>query len=133
MLTDFLHCREPPTRSGRLVRACIEAYVNNDRSFFASRRETWSWWPENPTRQEDFLGYAGAGAEPAWQFESHKFGYDFETLSKVLIEAGFLNVVRSGYMTSTREELRVDQASSVANAKYGDRHFSLFVEAQSSD
>ncbi len=115
------------------IEQCIEAYVNNDRSFFASRRETWAWWPENPTRLEDFLGYAGAGAEPAWLFESHKYGYDFETLSKVLIEAGFRSVVRSGYMTSTREELRVDHASAVANAKYGDRHYSLFVEAQSPD
>jgi predicted SAM-dependent methyltransferase len=112
------------------IEQCIEAYVNNDRSFFASRRETWPWWPENPTRLEDFLGYAGAGAEPAWLFESHKYGYDFETLSKVLIEAGFLSVVRSGYMTSTHEELRVDRASAVANAKYGERYYSLFVEAK---
>ena len=115
------------------IEQCIEAYVNNDRSFFASRRETWPWWPENPTRLEDFLGYAGAGAEPAWLFESHKYGYDFETLSKVLIEAGFRSVVRSGYMASTREELRVDQASAVASAKYGERYYSLFVEAQSPD
>jgi SAM-dependent methyltransferase len=115
------------------IEQCIEAYVNNDRSFFASRRETWAWWPENPTRLEDFLGYAGAGAEPAWLFESHKYGYDFETLSKVLIEAGFRSVVRSGYMTSTREELRVDHASAVASAKYGDRHYSLFVEAECPD
>jgi SAM-dependent methyltransferase len=115
------------------IEQCIEAYVNNDRSFFGSRRETWAWWPENPTRLEDFLGYAGAGAEPAWLFESHKYGYDFETLSKVLIEAGFRSVVRSGYMTSTREELRVDRASAVASAKYGDRHYSLFVEAECPD
>jgi SAM-dependent methyltransferase len=115
------------------IEQCIEAYANNDRSFFASRRETWAWWPENPTRLEDFLGYAGAGAEPAWLFESHKYGYDFETLSKVLIEAGFRSVVRSGYMTSTREELRVDHASAVASAKYGDRHYSLFVEAECPD
>ena len=115
------------------IEQCIEAYVNNDRSFFASRRETWAWWPENPTRLEDFLGYAGAGAEPAWLFESHKYGYDFETLSKVLIEAGFRSVVRSGYMTSSREELRVDHASAVASAKYGDRHYSLFVEAECPD
>jgi predicted SAM-dependent methyltransferase len=112
------------------IEQCIKAYANNDRSFFASRRETWAWWPENPTRLEDFLGYAGAGAEPAWLFESHKYGYDFETLSKVLTEAGFRSVVRSGYMTSSREELRVDHASAVASAKYGDRHYSLFVEAE---
>jgi predicted SAM-dependent methyltransferase len=110
------------------IEQCIEAYNNNDRSFFASRRESWPWWPENPTRLEDFLGYAGAGAEPAWLFESHKYGYDFETLSKVLVEAGFGSVVRSGYMMSS--QLRVDRVSAVANATYGDRHYSLFVEAQ---
>jgi hypothetical protein len=36
-------------------------------------------------------------------------------------------------MTSTREELRVDHASAVASAKYGDRHYSLFVEAERPD
>jgi predicted SAM-dependent methyltransferase len=112
------------------VEQCIEAYASNDRSFFGSRRETWPWWPENPTRLEDFLAYAGAGAEPAYLFESHKYGYDFETLSKVLAEAGFGNVIRSGFMASAHEALRVDHISAVASAHYGDRHYSLFVEAE---
>jgi SAM-dependent methyltransferase len=112
------------------VEQCIEAYGNNDRRFFGSRRETWPWWPENPTRLEDFLAYAGAGAEPAYLFESHKYGYDFETLSKVLLDAGFGNVERSGYMASAHDALRVDDVSAVASARYGDRHYSLFVEAE---
>ncbi len=109
---------------------CIAAYTANDRSFFASRRETWSWWPENTTRLEDFLAYAGAGAEPAYLFEAHKYGYDFETLAKVLGQAGFEHVGRSAYMASEDPALRVDDVSAVAKAQYGERHYSLFVEAR---
>jgi len=108
---------------------CIEAYVHNDREFFASRRESWPWWPSNPTRLEDFLAYAGAGPEPAFLFESHKYGYDFETLQRVLNEAGFASVVESDYMASQHAALRVDEVSAVAKAMYGQRHYSLFVEA----
>ncbi len=109
---------------------CVAAYVGNDRSFFGSRRETWSWWPENATRLEDFLAYAGAGPEPGHLFEAHKYGYDFETLGRVLGDAGFVDVVRSGFMASAHEALRVDSVSAVAGARYGDRYYSLFVEAR---
>jgi predicted SAM-dependent methyltransferase len=112
------------------IEQCIEAYMNHDRSFFESRRETWTWWPQNTTRLEDFLAYAGAGAEPAHLFEAHKYGYDFETLAHVLKEAGFIGVARSTFMGSTHEQLRVDDASAVAKARYGDRYYSLFVEAE---
>ena len=111
------------------IEQCIAAYANNDRSFVASRRETWSWWPENATRLEDFLAYAGVGAEPAYLFEAHKYGYDFETLAKVLGEAGFEGVRMSAYMQSEDPALRVDDVSAVAKARYGDRYYSLFVEA----
>ena len=111
------------------VQQCIEAYQSADAAFFASRRETWSWWPENPTRLEDFLAYAGAGPEPAHSFEAHKFGYDFETLRKMLEQSGFHDVVRSEYMASRHLPLRVDEISAVARARYGERYYSLFVEA----
>jgi predicted SAM-dependent methyltransferase len=113
------------------IEQCLEAYARDDRSFFSSRRETWTWWPENATRLEDFLAYAGAGPEPAYLFESHKYGYDFETLARVLADAGFSDVTRSTYMASTHEGLRVDDISAVARAQYGDRYYSLFVEARS--
>lgn len=112
------------------IEQCIEAYASNDRTFFASRRETWSWWPENATRLEDFLAYSGAGAEPAYLFEAHKYGYDFETLSKVLHGAGFVGIERSTHMGSAHEALRVDTYSAVASARYGERNYSLFVEAR---
>lgn len=111
------------------VAQCIEAYVNRDATFFASRREYWPWWPADPTRLEDFLAYAGAGPEPAHLFEAHKYGYDFETLRKVLVAAGFGEVSQSTFMGSDDPELRVDEASAVARARYGERYYSLFVEA----
>jgi predicted SAM-dependent methyltransferase len=111
------------------IEQCIEAYTAKDQAFFASRRETWEWWPENPTRLEDFLAYAGAGAEPAYLFESHKYGYDDETLRRSLEDAGFVGIKRSSFMGSEHPELRVDEVSEVAGAKYGDRYYSLFVEA----
>lgn len=111
------------------VEQCIEAYASRDASFFASRRETWEWWPENPTRLEDFLAYAGAGPDPGYLFEAHKFGYDFETLGKLLADCGFTHVRRSEFMASDDPALRVDSVSSVAGARYGERYYSLFVEA----
>jgi SAM-dependent methyltransferase len=112
------------------VEQCIAAYMANDRSFFASRRETWPWWPQDATRLEDFLAYSGAGPEPAYQFESHKYGYDYETLARELARAGFTAIERSTYMGSGHEALRVDDASAVARARYGERYYSLFIEAQ---
>ena len=111
------------------IEQCIEAYVAKDPAFFAGRRETWDWWPENPTRLEDFLAYAGAGPEPAYLFESHKYGYDFETLQRVLEEAGFVGTKRSSFMGSEHSALRVDEISEVAGARYGNRYYSLFAEA----
>ncbi len=112
------------------IEECIAAYAANDHGFFESRRETWSWWPENSTRLEGFLAYAGASTEPSYHFEAHKYGYDFETLAKVLREAGFERVRRSAYMASDDPVLRVDDVSAVAKARYGERHYSLFVEAR---
>lgn len=113
------------------IEQCVEAYTTHNQSFFASRRETWTWWPENATRLEDFLAYAGVGAEPAYQFEAHKYGYDFETLASILGDAGFADVTRSTYMGSAHEALQIDDASAVAKARYGERYYSLFVEAHS--
>ena len=112
------------------IEKCIRAYVENDRAFFQQRRATWSWWPEDPTRLEDFLAYAGAGPWPAYMFESHKFGYDWETLSRTLAQAGFVDVRRCEYMQSPHQALRIDDVSEVAGAAYRDgHHYSLFVEA----
>jgi predicted SAM-dependent methyltransferase len=110
------------------IEKCLRAYVENDAGFFTNRRRTWTWWPEYATRLEQILPYAGAGS---WfGSEGHKFGYDYETLRHLLLSAGFLKVERSEYMKSRHEALRIDTASRVAGAAYGDTHYSLFAEAQ---
>ena len=112
------------------IEQCIDAYVNNDRGFFEDRRKHWTWLPDDMTRLESFLAYAGAGPNPQHLFENHKFGYDFETLHGCLLRAGFVNIRRCGFQQSSHEPLRVDYASSNANAQHGGEHYSLFVEAE---
>lgn len=112
------------------VEKCLKAYVEEDEKFFEGRKDTWSWWEDSQTRLEDFLAYAGAGPRPSSFLDSHKFGYDFETLAHLLREAGFESVTRSDYMAAPDPVLRVDDASLVAGAKFGGQFYSLFVEAK---
>lgn len=114
------------------IAQCIEAYQRDDALFFAQRREHWGAGDGQTTRLEDFLAYAGAGPDPAWLFQAHKFGYDFATLRRALERAGFSDIERSGFNASAHPELRLDANSEVAGAAYGDRHYSLFVEARKS-
>lgn len=111
------------------IEKCLRTYVEPDPDFVAARTKTWDWWPTDATRLEGFLGYAGATASPSALLVSHKFGYDFETLHKLLRNAGFDAIARSDYLTSTHPELLVDDRSEVAHATFRDEHYSLFVEA----
>ena len=112
------------------IAQAIEAYSHDDDSFFASRRETWKGWPSDMPRLAEVLMYAGVGIDPGWQFEAHKFAYDFSTLAQALERAGFIEIVRSEFQASEHPELLVDEISAVAKATYGGRHYSLFVEAR---
>ena len=111
------------------IEACIEAYCANDQRFIKGRQEHWPDWKID-TRMESFLGFAGVGPHPGMFGETHKWGYDFETLAHVLRQAGFADIRRSGYQQSTDPALRVDHASSWAGAQVAGRYYSLFVEAQ---
>jgi predicted SAM-dependent methyltransferase len=111
------------------IEQCLRAYQENDRHFFEQRVEHWGAGDGQATRLEHFLSYAGAGPDPAWLFEAHKFGYDFETLERALQRAGFTNIIRSQFMGSEHQALKVDEHSQVASAKFGDAYYSLFVEA----
>lgn len=113
------------------IEQCLRAYQENNNEFFENRVEHWGSG-DNATRLEHFLSYAGAGPDPAWLFEAHKFGYDFETLERALQRAGFKSIVRSSFMGSDHEAMRVDEHSQVASAKFGDAYYSLFVEATKS-
>lgn len=111
------------------VAQLIDAYRSGDRDFFARRAAHWPGARGDGPLLPQFLSYAGAGAEPAFLFEAHKFGYDFETLDSLLRQAGFEAVSRSGYMASEDPDLRIDDQSAVASATHGGGHYSLFVEA----
>jgi SAM-dependent methyltransferase len=111
------------------IAQCIAAYQDGDTGFFRERIEHWGAGDGQATRLEHFLAYAGAGPDPAWLFEAHKFGYDHETLTRALQRAGFKTILPSAFMGSSHSALRVDEHSQVASAKHGDRHYSLFIEA----
>lgn len=134
-LRFLAECRRVLRPGGRLrlvvpdMEAYIRAYAESDDSFFEHRRRTWTNLPEGRTHLEEFLAYAGAGPGPASFLESHKYGYDYQTLAKALTAVGFTGVVRSRCMESELPELRVDDASYVADAQSEGRFYSLFVEA----
>lgn len=115
------------------IEQCIRAYVGRDSAFFAGRMEKWKHWRPGATPLEDFLAYAGAGPSPSHFLESHKYGFDFETLQQALLRVGFGAVIRSTFEGSVHPELRVDAASEVAAARHGEDYYSLFVEATRSE
>lgn len=134
-LRFLAECRRVLGPGGRLrlvvpdVELYVRAYAEHDDAFFANRRRTWQGLPEGRTHLEEFLSYAGAGPDPASFLDSHKYGYDLATLSRLLGLTGFEDVRRSSFMGSDLPELRVDEQSSVAGATSDGRHYSLFVEA----
>jgi aspartate beta-hydroxylase len=111
------------------VAQLIDAYQRGDREFFAKRSAHWTNARGDGPLLAQFLNYAGAGPDPGYLFEAHKFGYDFDTLAALLKEAGFEGIVRSSYMASADPALRLDDQSAVAGAEHGGGHYSLFVEA----
>jgi predicted SAM-dependent methyltransferase len=112
------------------IEQCLRAYVDDNEPYFSARREHWTSIPDDATRLEHFLNYAGAGPDPAMLFEHHKFGFDFETLRRCLERCGFIHVRRCDFQKSPHEALRVDHASANATAQHANGYFSLFVEAE---
>lgn len=132
---SFLRSVRRVLRTGGVLRVVVPdlesylaAYARRDLAFFRARRKTWPHSAGCESILEEALLYAGAAAPPE-DFFGHKFGYDFETLKRILRKAGFRRVVRSAYMKSRHADLRVDSASPYARAVFRGRHFSLFVEA----
>ncbi|MDX0411587.1 methyltransferase domain-containing protein [Sinorhizobium medicae] len=107
----------------------VGAYVAGDIAYFEARRKFAPIPYFAQTMLEDFLHYAGAGPAPGSGLQSHKFGFDFETLALLLKRCGFSSVVRSRYQGSNDPRLLVDTYSR-SIARSGDmKHLSLFVEA----
>jgi SAM-dependent methyltransferase len=112
------------------IRKYVFAYINKRQSVFSDRNAHFGLFANGETMLEQLLVYAGAGPAPGYLLSSHKFGYDFETLERLLSKAGFSSVTESTYMGSTAPVLRVDDASYVASARSGESHLSLFVDAR---
>jgi SAM-dependent methyltransferase len=111
------------------IAKCLAAYARGDQAFFAARRENFSWWPADASLLENFLTYAGVGPEPRYLFESHKYGYDFETLAKALAKAGFAEITHSEFQCSRESALHIEHLSAAARWRAGEEYLSLFVEA----
>lgn len=111
------------------VAQLIDAYQRNDREFFPRCGTHWTNARGDCPLLAQLLNYAGAGPDPGYLFEAHKFGYDFDTLAALLREAGFECIERSNYMASADLALRLDDQSALARAEHGGGHYSLFVEA----
>lgn len=110
------------------IEKCMRAYVQKDEGYFETRRRLWLVSSESAsTSLELVLKNAGAGVKPE-SLWGHKQGYDFETLSHILRQAGFASVERSEYMESKHEALLIDTASRVAGHEHSEKKFSLFVE-----
>ena len=76
--------------------------------------------PPDCTTRLEHLTYA------LQQHGEHKYGYDFETMSKLLRGAGFGKVVQSDCNASAFEELRIDYRSVTDNKG---NFLSLYVDA----
>ena len=107
---------------------CLLAYASGDRQFFVRRDEALFGKPRNGSLLRYFLQYAGAYHGPDGQMISHKYGYDAETLTDLVKDAGFIPMP-SEYMGSTFPELRIDKFSRSARAEVDGRNLSLFMDA----
>lgn len=99
------------------IQNIIEAYVRDDRDFFAIQAQI---HPKHCTTKLEHLMYA------LQQDGEHKYGYDFETMRKLLEKAGFTRVTQSDFNLSEFIELCIDYSNTKDN--YGN-YLSLFVDA----
>ena len=99
------------------IEKIIRAYVREDREFFKIQEKL---HPEGCTTKLEHLMYA------LQQDNEHKYGYDFETMEKLLSQAGFKKIIKSDYNKSEVGELRIDYRGETDNTG---ESLSLYVEA----
>jgi predicted SAM-dependent methyltransferase len=99
------------------IEKIIRAYVADDAEFFSIQA---SMHPAECTTKLEHLMYA------LQQGGAHKYGYDFETMSKLLSQAGFRKIVQSDYNDSAFSELHIDYHG--LTDREG-RYLSLYVDA----
>jgi predicted SAM-dependent methyltransferase len=84
------------------IEAIIRAYVENDEELFKDQvKHHWSW---ATTKLEHLI----CAMRADYADGSVKYGYDLETLTKLLKGAGFNRVVQSAFNKSEFEPLRID-------------------------
>lgn len=89
----------------------INAYVANDKDFFNVQKTMHPQWC---TTKLEHLMYA------LQQDGEHKYGYDFETMKKLLSDNGFTKIYNSSFNESVTTDLNID---------YTGKGLSLFVDA----
>jgi predicted SAM-dependent methyltransferase len=99
------------------IEKIIAAYTNDDKDFFEIQA---TLHPDWCTTKLEHLMYA------LQQDGRHRYGYDFETMKKLLIMGGFTQIVQSDFNSSEFTELRIDYRGVKDN--HGN-HLSLFTEA----
>lgn len=102
------------------IECIIRAYAADDGEFFKVQASMHPRWCS--TKLEHLI-YA------LQQDGEHRYGYDFETLKKLLSQVGFQQIEKSGFNQSHTRELNVDyRAESTGAGQY----LSLFVDAHKS-
>ncbi len=99
------------------IEKIIRAYVEDDQEFFRVQEQFHPSWCHSKL---DHLMYA------LQQDGEHQYGYDFETLKNLLIQAGFQHITQSDYRQSQVEVLNIDYRSLVDNRG---EYLSLYVDA----
>jgi len=99
------------------IERIINAYVENDSAFFDIQA---TMHPKNCTTKLEHLMYA------LQQHGEHEYGYDFETMQKLLFKAGFKEILRSDYKKSNFPCFCVDYRAESDNKG---RNLSLYVDA----
>ncbi|MFC2141381.1 methyltransferase domain-containing protein [Acidobacteriota bacterium] len=98
------------------IEKIIDAYVRDDKDFFSEQKRL---HPDCCSTKLEHLMYA------LQQEGEHRYGYDFQTLNKLLKKAGFNEVFRSAYGKSKIEALNVDYRDDLEK----DFHLTLYVDA----
>ena len=99
------------------IEQIIQAYACDDKEFFNIQS---TMHPEWCTTKLEHLLYA------LQDDGNHQYGYDFETIEKLLKQAGFSDIVQSDYNKSQFSDLRIDYRSEIDN--HG-KNLSLYVDA----
>lgn len=114
------------------IGAYARAYAAENTAFFAEYdrvRPEFGAAAGYETPLSKVMLMSGSAMKPGGWFE-HKMGYDFETLSNLLMYAGFSSVQRSCFGETDYAEFQAaDRSSNASQLRFANIENSLFVEA----